>query len=73
MPKWASRITLEIVNVRRDQLCAITEADAIAEGMPECELVPALQRFPALWDSINGERFPWIRNPDVWAIAFKTV
>jgi len=79
MPRWACRITLEIVNVRIEQVQSISPADAIAEGWPKhLELFPlvnqeskALRWFQYLWDSINAKRgFDWGSNPWVWVIEF---
>jgi hypothetical protein len=80
MPRWASRLTLEITDVRVQRVQEITRDDALAEGVSLTDsLCPevnprykSLQRFPALWDSINAKRgFGWERNPWVWAITFK--
>lgn len=86
MPRWASRITLEIVSVRVERLQNISEADAIAEGIdgPMCAaavgkapsrrtLLPvAVHGYAHLWESINGAG-SWEANPWVWAIEFKRV
>jgi len=82
MPRKASRITLEITNVRVERLQEITEEDAIKEGIelkgwkiwrPPDEEIPYTRRdhFEALWDSINGKTHPWLSDPWVWVIEFK--
>ncbi len=73
MPRWASRITLELTGVRVERLHDITEDDAIAEGVPGSH-VDGWRRdeFRVLWDSINGKG-SWKSNPWVWAIEFRRI
>jgi hypothetical protein len=69
MPRWASRILLEITNVRVERVQEISVADAKAEGV--CGL-SARAEFLMLWDSINAKRgFGWDANPWVWVIEFR--
>ena len=80
MPRWASRITLEITSVRVERLCAISEADAQAEGCAlECmtptgddggSAIHGPGGFSALWSSINGAE-SWDANPWVWVVEFR--
>ena len=77
MPRWASRITLEVTGVRVEQLQDITPADATAEGYSSPagtryaqEELAALDWFRRQWDSIN-KATPWVANPWVWVIEFK--
>lgn len=77
MPRWASRITLEITGVRVERLQDISEADAIAEGVGFLRHVPdvdetltAKQLYECLWESINGPG-SWESNPWVWVVSFK--
>ena len=79
MPRWASRITLEITDVRVQRLQEITEEDARAEGYhPKInDSLPdwtAKESFKILWDSLNAKRgLDWDKNPWVWALSFKRV
>jgi len=60
---------IEIVDIRIEPLQAITEADAIAEG------VGSVEEYKALWESINGKDKAncWAANPRVWILTFKLV
>ncbi len=85
MPRWASRITLEVTGVRVERLQDISEADAIAEGV-QCDSTieyrsaktedgkllhsHAVDQYRALWESINGPG-SWDLNPWVWVIEFR--
>lgn len=79
MPRWASRITLEITDIRVERAQEIGESDARAEGLRYDErnhLDPigysAKDRFKTLWDSINKKRgYSWESNPWVWVVEFK--
>jgi hypothetical protein len=74
MPRWASRITLEITGVRVERLQAIGARDAIAEGIPaggpENPDGIEVRDFRALWLSINGAG-SWESDPWVWVVEFK--
>lgn len=83
MPRWASRITLIVTDVRVERLQAINEEDAVAEGI---ERLPnglwsnygqreashegfefASNSYRALWNTINGPD-AWEANP--WVVAY---
>lgn len=75
MPRWASRITLEVVDVRVERLRDITNDDARLEGVsaPPKQQATHVDQFAELWDSINGKRAPWASNPWVWRVEFRKV
>jgi hypothetical protein len=80
MPRWASRINLEIVSIREERLQDISEEDAMAEGCDplvggypvENLYLDYKSSFKLLWESINGPS-SWDANPMVYAIKFKMV
>lgn len=73
MPRWASRIALEVTGVRVERLQEISQADCIAEGIPESTngfLHHVVADYRKLWSSINGPD-SWDANPWVWVVAFR--
>ena len=86
MPRWASRITLEVESVRVERLQEISEEDAKAEGIDgwhwdgdvlpfvaaNRHLHPAVLKYALLWQSINGPG-SWAENPWVWVVTFRRV
>ncbi|MCP6007134.1 hypothetical protein NL357_19095 [Klebsiella pneumoniae] len=88
MPRWASRILLEITDVRVERLNAISEKDATAEGVqpagsllpdypgtfltPKGDFATAKVAFQRLWESIYGDE-GWKANPWVWVISFERI
>jgi hypothetical protein len=86
MPRWASRINLEITDVRVERVQDISGEDARAEGeyvFNGEELIYAetqeqkntvyKRNYRFLWDSINGKKHPWSQNDWVWVISFERV
>lgn len=83
MPRWASRITLTVTDVRVERLQDISDADAFAEGTPTDAPIAGIEididgdwwagaaraRYRQLWDQINGPG-SWEANPWVAAYTF---
>lgn len=83
MPRWASRINLEITGLRVERLQDISEEDVAAEGVescPDCDAMILTHRdggehwnvrdYAHLWNSINSKD-AWDANPWVWVVEFK--
>lgn len=77
MPRWASRILLEITDVRVERVRDVSEADALAEGvLPDgrAGADPHKYTFKRFWDQINAKRgYGWAVDPWVWVISFRRV
>jgi hypothetical protein len=86
MPRWASRLTLRITDVRVERLQEISEDDARAEGVrhrrtggvgmfffgTEPARTTAARCYQQLWENIYGPD-SWAANPYVWVIEFRRV
>jgi hypothetical protein len=78
MPRWASRLTLKVTEVRVERVQDITERDARAEGVETAPFTKAgrhagylhVEAFEDLWNEVYGT---WDANPWVWAISFEVV
>lgn len=77
MPRWASRLTLEITGVRVERLASVSDEDAGKEGYPANPApyggtMDKWLWFRGLWDSIYPDQ-SFKHNPWVWVIEFKVV
>lgn len=78
MPRWASRIMLEVTGVRVERLEDTSDEDCVAEGcaggngsIPNYGFSATPQEhYRHVWESINGKG-SWNVNPWVWVIEFK--
>ncbi len=82
MPRWASRITLEITDVRVERLQKISEGDIKKEGFTlkgfEVQSLSHQRRyrmewFMTLWNSLAKKGFKWNDDPWVWVISFRRI
>ncbi len=81
MCTWMARIRREITDIRVQRIRDISDIDIQAEGFPVDNSPPhdgtrlnacgRLFLFKDLWDSINGNKGSWEKNPLVWVITFK--
>lgn len=83
LPRWASRLELSVVSVRVERLRAITDDDALREGIERYDEdgvtyygplnqghAIATVAFERLWTEINGAE-SWAADPWVWRVEFK--
>jgi hypothetical protein len=77
MPRWVSRLSLEVTGIRVERLQDIIESDAEAEGVDFLRHIPdadetlsAKVLYEILWESINGAG-SWAANPWVWVVEFR--
>lgn len=84
MPRWASRITLRVCDVRVERVQDISDTSILAEGIPQngrmydpsgiTHSESLRNDFCNLWDSINAKRgYGWDVNPWVWVVSFEVV
>jgi hypothetical protein len=76
MPRRASRVTLQIENIRVERVSEISVQDAIAEGIDLAgrDTGDVITAYRKLWDTMRaGTEFAWDKNPWVWIIEFRRV
>jgi hypothetical protein len=81
MPRWASRTSLVVTDIRVERLQSITDYDIRSEGIDEYAVAALLGKeviagtplrdlWRMGWDAINGHKSPWSQNCFVWRVAF---
>ena len=81
MPRWASRILLEITDIRVERVKDISAQDCVHEGIlassnqDPCDIAGQLKdNFRDVWNSIYAKKgFGWEVNPWVWVIEFRRI
>lgn len=85
MPRWASRLLLEISKIRVQRLQEISAQEALAEGHKNFfygsydrdfgSKAPSLMNFLRTWDATDGRKSgcSWEDNPWVWVIEFRVI
>lgn len=80
MPRWASRLTLRVLNVRVERVQTISKEDAAAEGVITEQMAANAglawrfgdrRQFKDIWESIYGDS--WKLNDWVWVIEFEVI
>lgn len=83
MPRWASRITLELTGVRVERLQSISHEDSWDEGIrpgadglyscPNASFAETpVDAYRQLWEHLNGPK-SWAENPWVWVVCFRRI
>ncbi len=77
MPRWASRITLEITEIRVQRVQEISDEEAILEGLKDLSPSPR-EAFRLWWNSVYAQKTfdfdrDWEVNPWVWTIGFRNL
>lgn len=67
MPRWASRLLLEITDIRIERVQDITLGDSLKEARD------GLMDFAADYWMVKHGEAAWFKNPWVWAIEFKVI
>ncbi len=75
MPRWTSRLTLKITDIRVEQVQDISLADIVAEGVSQkSDVADHYRAWRALWDGIYKKRGDgWRKNPWVWVVEFSLI